>query len=591
MDYNKLSSITDSVNKPQTPKLEKRNVADLEVEKPASVLDKINTKVRIGDSAKEAKVKYVFIDDAFIAKVMGAPRAQKRAYLSKLTDAQRRRLLDRWSQIKDASVTQLDLVNCATLLQNAIFNPNEYNKNLLKEFVEAHGEEEFNDIKQLYEWIESDALNYEDPSQKEVIDRVVKMLDDNGVKNSIHDALNIVSIEDSAEIPEEIRKKVEASAKDLAEKYIAGSIGLSEVITGVDNIVWPCVNDFAFDSQKLEEIVNNKFNETVNASREQLIRDSVIDKIAESDLLDDNGDPVSEETKPTVVELLSEALEDFVNGDSSKLENLSKIQVEGATVSLDTSVKEDESEEGSGLGSGDLDLDLDSEIDVEDENLGDSVDFARALLKKSYADIARLEDSLRHKVAALSKYSFKVQDYTPATPCSFEQQVGVVNPPLTHDEYHSIRPEVPGYIGQLAKQGNPVQIPPTATIERDGDYLNVTFNGVTQKWMPIVGSVEDIDLDAPQNEVIQAVQDGCVPVYDAHKAAALTNNLDVIDSRFYKKHLNDCTWAFDEVPQCLSCVEGVTPECSVTPCYGVSPTEGVLGEVEICGQKYLIIKA
>ena len=160
-------------------------------------------------------------------------------------------------------------------------------------------------------------------------------------------------------------------------------------------------------------------------------------------------------------------------------------------------------------------------------------------------------DALKDKLPILKKYNFKISDSE-----LVEEQiepVDVIEPLLNREEFHSVY-QTPSYVGEMAKESNPAECLSAAAVNY-GDLSPVIQveceNGTVQNWIPIMGSSEKVaeQLNAEDANVEKIISDNCVPADDYYSAAAKTNNLGVIDSKFYKRKMSDECWVCDDVPE------------------------------------------
>lgn len=348
----------------------------------------------------------------------------------------------------------------------------------------------------------------------------------------------------------------------------------------------------------------------------QKVKDDIIDQIDEQ-LGDESGE--SGDGK-TLLESLGSALEAFANGDTSELQALADLSVDDINPEEESI---DEDFEGGELGDEELDIEGDGlETDIETESgkgdeLGDKddeesededededdedkkVDKIKLNLHDSAVMLAKwlvakdkrankIIDTLKDELPILKKYNFKISD-SELVEEEFEP-VEVIEPLLSREEFHSVY-QTPPYVGEMAKESNPVECL-SATAVNYGDLSPVIQveceNGTVQNWIPIMGSSENIaeQLNVEGANVEKIISDNCVPADDYYTAAAKTNNLGIIDSKFYKRKLSDECWVCDDVPEFIKdegveggamfAQEGLTTMPKVVPS----------GSVLIYGTKY-----
>ena len=351
----------------------------------------------------------------------------------------------------------------------------------------------------------------------------------------------------------------------------------------------------------------------------QKVKDDIIDDIDET-----LGDDMAETEGKTLLESLGSALEAFAQGDNTELQALAELTLDDVNPEEDFDTIEGDGEEGfeDEEGGDDLDLNLegeeggeeegdgvfslkDKEEDEEDEdeededkpkkrtlNLHDSViNLAKALInkdKKANKYIDRLKDS----VDILRKINFKISDSVLMEEEEeyIQPEVDVVEPILTREEFQSTY-DIPLYVGEMAKESNPAAcVNPTAVNYGESNpIIQVECNGIVQNWIPITGSNEKVveQLEQEGVDVAKTISDNCVPIEDYYAAAAKTNNLGLIDAKFYKKKLSDNSWVCEGIADCVAGCEGIAEgatfvQSGITTMPKVVPS----GSVLIYGTKY-----
>lgn len=162
-------------------------------------------------------------------------------------------------------------------------------------------------------------------------------------------------------------------------------------------------------------------------------------------------------------------------------------------------------------------------------------------------------DSLASRVPALQKYNFKISDCAPVI-CPCEAPLSSINPPMSRSEYYDMCPVCPDYFDLVVAQ-YPTQLCPNCNeydVQQNG--LCVNPSSAPQMYYPYNCSLDELSelLGACDSaDYAKVVNEHCCPMSDALHVAALTNNLSFIDNTFYKKHVGDSAWVFDEVPACL----------------------------------------
>ena len=299
--------------------------------------------------------------------------------------------------------------------------------------------------------------------------------------------------------------------------------------------------DRAF-SKSIQQISNHLSKET------QKIKDDIIEQIDEK-----LGEDSEETESATILESLGSALEAFANGDSEELQALSELTLEDINPQ-DEDAEEQETEDENAEGEEEVDLDIEGDDDLS-LSLTDSacaaVTLAKCLLKNDKR-ANKIIDRLKDEVSVLKKYNFKISDSEIYEPEVAEDVDPVVEPLLSHDEFRSIY-QYPAYVGEIAKEENPSECITVESVNYSdlSPVIQVETNGVYQNWIPIMGSVDKIveQLEQDGADVAKIVSDNCVPEEDYYKAAAKTNNLGIVDSKFYKKKLSDEVWICDSKPE------------------------------------------
>lgn len=437
------------------------------------------------------------------------------------------------------------------------------------------------------------------------------------------------------------RKRVEDTAKEsfddvealiIDDTYNLAEDMLNGHVTNVSDSMNEIVERYTErcgERVRVKDCMDRAFTHSVTeislakSAHTQKVKDDIIDQIDER-LGEESGDG---DNGKTILESLGSALEAFANGDTSELEALSELSVDDINPteeSIDGDMKDesgDESDEELDIdGDGEnLDMEIETESgegdelgdesDEEDEdesddkeedekkvekiklNLHDSEHNAVMLAKFLVAKDKRANmiiDALKDELPILKKYNFKISDSE-----LVEEQIDpveVIEPLLSREEFHSVY-QTPSYVGEMAKESNPVECLSAAAVNY-GDLSPVIQveceNGTVQNWIPIMGSSEKVaeQLNAEGADVEKIISDNCVPADDYYTAAAKTNNLGIIDSKFYKRKLSDECWVCDDVPEFIK-DEGVEGGATFAQ-EGLTtmPMEIPTGSVLIYGTKY-----
>jgi hypothetical protein len=367
------------------------------------------------------------------------------------------------------------------------------------------------------------------------------------------------------------------SSNEIISKYVE--------MTGEEVRVKDCFNkSFTYSLSKISDNMHDDM--------QQKVMDDIINDIDES-----LGEESMESEGKTLLESLGSALEAFANGDNSELEALSELTIDDVQAEEDfdiTNENNDEEEED--------EAGLEDEDEEEGEKkphkldlnvkLGDSVkNLATALLNKDKKANEYI-DQLKDSVDVLRKYNFKISDdeMMEEEEEYVQPEFDVVEPILTREEFQSTY-DYPVYVGEMAKETNPCAcINPTAVnYGETNPIIQVECNGVVQNWMPITGSNEKVveELEKEGVDVAKTITDNCVPIEDYYTAAAKTNNLGLIDDRFYKRKMSDNAWICDGIADCVAGCEGVGEGATfVQSGMTVMPKVVPSGSVLIYGTKY-----
>ena len=361
---------------------------------------------------------------------------------------------------------------------------------------------------------------------------------------------------------EDIETKIIDDSYDLAMGVLKGEI---TNIVDCSNDIVAKYSELTGDNVRVKDCFDRAFACSINKISNFLHKDINVQKVKD-DIIEDIDNQLGEETTEaegkTLLESLGSALEAFANGDNTELQALAELTVDDVQPEEDFDITNEDEDADNEEENNEDELDLEDEDDDLSINLGDSVvNLAKALLnndKKANVYIDRLKDS----VDILRKYNFKISDSELMEEEEYVEQpdVDVVEPLLTREEFQSTY-EYPVYVGEMAKEANPVAcINPTSVNYGDiNPIIQVECNGAIQNWMPITGSNEKVveQLNQEGVDVAKTISDNCVPIEDYYAAAAKTNNLGLIDDKFYKRKLSDSGWVCEGIADCIANCEGV----------------------------------
>lgn len=374
---------------------------------------------------------------------------------------------------------------------------------------------------------------------------------------------------------------------DLAMSMLKGEV--VNVHDSVNNIITK-YSERCGEPVRVKDTFDRAFSRSVQQissylhGEAQRVKDDIIEQIDEKLGNDSEG-----EESATILTSLGSALEAFANGDSSELEALSELTLEdiqpeeeeidtfSASNEENDEKKEEEEEEG----------DDSFELELSDSAVK-AVSLAKALLNNDKS-ANKIIDELKDEVEVLRKYNFKISDSEIYEPDVIEEVDTIIEPMLTNEEFRSVY-QAPSYVGEMAKEINPSECVAVESVNY-GDLspiIQVECNGVCQNWMPIMGSSDKVveQLNEEGADAAKIISDNCVPVEDYYAAAAKTNNLAAVDSRFYKRKLSDEVWTCDSKPDFIE--DDAVEAGAVFAQEGLTtmPKEVPSGSVLIYGTKY-----
>lgn len=429
---------------------------------------------------------------------------------------------------------------------------------------------------------------------------------------------NKLGLGDSAKPKQTLRERVADSRKRMADtkkKALKSFASVeSDIIDDSYNLAMDVLNnkvtnimdssneiiskyvEMTGEEVRVKDCFNKSFTYSLSKISDNNVQQKVMDDII-NDIDESLGEESLESEGKTLLESLGSALEAFANGDNSELEALSELTIDDVQAEEDfdiTNENNDEEEED--------EVGLEDEDEEEGEKkphkldlnvkLGDSVkNLATALLNKDKKANEYI-DQLKDSVDILRKYNFKISDdeMMEEEEEYVQPEFDVVEPILTREEFQSTY-DYPVYVGEMAKETNPCAcINPTAVnYGETNPIIQVECNGVVQNWMPITGSNERVveELEKEGVDVAKTITDNCVPIEDYYTAAAKTNNLGLIDDRFYKRKMSDNAWVCDGIADCVAGCEGIGEGATfVQSGMTVMPKVVPSGSVLIYGTKY-----
>lgn len=627
-----------------------------------------------------SKTKYVVLDSRAINEIMEMNNAQRRNFLSKLSDSDRRRVL-RAIHVKDdledgqlkrrdlnRELEPQDLYVINDLLTKFSYSRKDDELRMLESYKDLLDETDGQELAVLTlinKVIDGD-LNLDEDA--DVINDVCDFLEDNGfetdslqasltagfgdtiadeevdddVEDDINEDVDVdveddgvedESFEDEGVEDEDVESGLEPKLGDSVSK--TKNVHSEKIMDSSKNVTYKAFEEIEDslidDSYELalgilkNEVTNimdssnkiiAKYTEMTNESvrvkdcfdrslahslssiseymtnNVQKVKDDIIDEI-DQNLAGESED----ENGKTLLESLGSALQAFAEGDSTELQALSELTIDDVQTDDDFNI-DDNNEDGDEQEDDNIDEEGDEEEDGQAKSLDLNVDLAdsvknlaTALLNKDVKANVYI-DKLKDSVEILRKINFKISDskWMEEEDEYSQSEVDVTEPILTREEFQATY-EYPTYVGQMAKEANPACcVNPTAVNYGDRNpIIQVECNGIVQNWIPITGSSNNIaeQLEQEGVDVAKVISDNCVPEDDYYTIASKTNNLGLIDERFYKRKMSDSAWVCDGIADCVADCEGLAEgatfvQSGLTTMPKVVPS----GSVLIYGTKY-----
>lgn len=587
MDFKKLAQVTDSVKGIKPVALPSNiDLDDTEVS-PLNGIE-LRSKVKDEKSPKETPEvqKVIILDDKRIKKLFSLARTERNKFLAKLSDSQRRSVLERYkeltnivdskpSKVKDATHDNLDLVVADQLLANMFFSPTQFNiDNVNAQFDAVQYDENTVALKE--------HLLAGNPVPAEVLEEYKKTLGNDGTSMLIKALETEEPGDEEVPLPE---AEVDASvAEDL--ENLGDSFSVVKLIDKVEDSItkitlkghnYTKVRDAylksmnrrltRFNNGVLVGLIEDSLGISLSKIRSRKILDEAIEKaldtIDENPFINRDGSEFQGTEDKSILTALNEALLAFAEGDPEKLRALSNQSITATTPDPDAEgAPEPKPEE---------------EATAEElEDLGDSIKLAKYVISKE--GDAQIVDKLRSKVSALRLYNFKIYD------CELgRSDVGtseiVVDVPVTRDEFANSY-DNSAFVNLLASVQHLPLVEAPETVEISTPCVKVN----NEYMFPYNCSAEELiaKLEGISKEDWgKIISDNACRLSDALRLAALTGNLHFIDNRFYKPRLSDSVWTFDEIPSCLKNV--VDGKCKLKLHRGSATDNKV---VNLFGQNY-----
>lgn len=566
INFAKLSKVSDS-NKIV-------DVTGYQVSKQESVLDKIDLKEKVADS-----VKVIFLDNAKIKEIMGMPRERRREILSKVSDAQRREILSRYKQIKDEDST--DYYGLYTSIVNYIVNPADYNA------INSIQKSDVPEISDLQKFVQEDTGDF--IGNISIFEELDKFFSTKDIKSStvkiiesLYQEVSRAEDED-LDLTDEDRNLIQSSIDDLSEDY-NDTQNASELMDSVYSIVK------SFKNKRLEvfDSLVRGIKEKIHIKENKKIRDSIIEKIADKPFIDNDGEEVKEDKDKPVLEVLSNALEAYLNGDEEPIKALSNTTLSGEPANEETTEgsSEGSSEDGSeGAQNKDTEEDpFESFSEDKEDDLADSVRVAKLILSKDNR-VNKVLDKLSKKLPDIKKY--KINDCDLYEPTSFVE-TDPMEAPLSRDEFLS-KYDPTAMVGNLTHNLYVPLVPQVKSYSLMEPYITINEETYPQTYRYIGSNYPSFSEElGSSDDPRQVIIDNCVSVSDYCAVAAATNNLSAIDNLFYKKKFSDDCWTFDEVPTCLKGECDIKPGMTLIPAYVAGPVDENQRLVNVYGSNYYL---
>lgn len=540
MDFGKLSQVTDSLSNPDKskkkdyPKVEGRTI----VKDVNPFGSSKSVKHPIADAANS---RVIVVDSLFIKRLKEVTREQRRKFLSRLTDSQRKRVLN-MMKIGDDDKSKLEFITLDTLLANYVYDPSDVNKANITDFLDTTSLSITDGLKTLVD----EVLDGKETLSDEGLQELNEGLD--GV-NSRLEAFSgeEVQIDEESDLTEEEVTSLEDSAKKHVEELFTDK-DFSAIQDKAEVLLadMQLKNKRYGDSAKVywdafKKFFNNQFNQKTKEIEDsigilsEIVDDKVLDKNFEGPAFKGNT-PVKNVEDRSVLELLVEALDDYENSPE-KLEAILKMTISGDETEESDLTEDDDN-------SVDTTEDTPDEIDEKDENqVKDAVHKLVAKILKG-KNVNKLADALTKICPSLSRFNLRVEDCAVCVTAPTCEGVTAVDIPLSCAEYHQLFGGIPATVaGTLAEKKSPVW-PFVQYSIKDGV---ITAGG--RQYMPYAETLEEIERrlneaesDEDRRKIIGST---CVPLRDYQKVAAQYDSLHLLDSRFYRPSTASKSWKFD----------------------------------------------
>ena len=633
----KICSIADSKNSAI-------DVCDKKVRDAKNPLDQLDVRTR--DISRKEKPRnrqrLMILDNEAVDDFITSPRSERRKLISQLDARSRRKFL---RQIRDAKerkdvdvdlkkedTYEFDLELFGVVLSDAVNSQSDKDFDMLRKFIEEKNitsepcielankvlddtvdldedEDLIAEVEELTGYGEilssfqtvygvDEDLDSEIDIQFDGEDEDEDVKEDVEITDSVSED-EVSEVEDetleSDEISEDEVSEVEDSANQLDYDVISvmtlGSLkrgnSLSETFTSIYDSVKNHDNSIDFKDVALSILkvidsakINDNFAEKISEGLEEAINNEV--------------------GEVSLISILNEALEDFANGDSEKLN-------EFVTANTISEVGELLSEDNNGISEGedivkedvevsDKEPSEDEEVVTTEENEDGEEITLEEFNPKRKEDCVRLakmvlSNKLTKKVSdALSKTFTALKDnalYTDNTELGRDVQgdINTIVVPMSPSEY--AQTQISTEIPSMVSIDSQFSCPPLCE-EPTADDCIIILNPSTRpiSVVPIdmevgelMDSIKDMSLEDKRAELSKKA----VLVSDCVKFASKHNRLNFIDNRFYKRNITDSFWSIEGSPKCLGELKGskLYPSwCKVSDNFT---------EVDLFGTKYKLV--
>lgn len=561
MDFTKLSQVADSLREGKShvsPIVQGREVKDQK-----NPLDSIDVREKITDSEK-----VIIVDSIFIKKLKEASRSKRRALLARLTDSQRKRVLNMLKRVADSAESKLGYITLDTLLANYVYDPSQVNKSNIENFV--RDQRYFEYTQQLQDLVQ-EVLEGITPLSEEGLSQLESGLEGTPSRLAAFSG-EVFEVPEEEELTEEDITTLQDAAKehaklwqenhnfteirDAAEDLLAEFQGKNRDYKKSSEIYWKQFDE-ASKEQYEEQI--NKINDAAD-TLESILDDKNLDQVFDNPAMD-KGEEVKDTEDRSILSLLTEALESYADGDSDKLDALlEQTMIEQEDEEPEEENEEEDADEEQEDEEPEEEVDEEEFEEVTEENEDKVKDSVHRLVKrlKQGKKVNKLVDSLLKVCPSLSNYNLKVVDcgnFCTEVPACTDV---VADIPLSCEEYHALLGDnIPAVVAcAFGEEKCPVW--PFNNWSVEGDCINADG----RYYKPYACSLEEVQkrleeaADDPSRQEI--VGSTCVPLSNFRYVAAKCDALNLIDTRFYRPSVASKSWKFKGNLKDIVDAEGTT---------------------------------